>query len=67
MPNLINSRQKGSIIGPLLFVLYINDICVVCTSYMKLYADDAKMYRKIKSRQDVHTVVRYGVSLMLTT
>ena len=31
-------------IEPLLFVLYINDICDVCTSFMKLYADDAKFY-----------------------
>ena len=44
---------QGSIIGPLLFVLYINDICDVCTSFMKLYADDAKLYRNIKSRQGV--------------
>ena len=39
--------------GPLLFVLYINVICDVCTSFMQLYADDAKTFRKIKSRQDV--------------
>ena len=44
---------QGSIIGPVLFVLYINDICDVCTSFMKLYGDDAKLYRNIKSRQDV--------------
>ena len=45
--------SQGSIIGLLLFVLYIKDICDVCTSVMKLYADYAKMYRKIKSRQYV--------------
>ena len=39
-----------SIIRPLLVVLYIKDIC---TSFMKLYADGAKYYRKIKLRQDV--------------
>ena len=44
---------QGSIIGPLLFVLYINDICDVFTSFMKLYADDAKLYRNINSRKDV--------------
>ena len=32
---------------------HINDICDVCTSFMKLYADDSKLYRNIKSRQDV--------------
>ena len=44
---------QGSIIGPLLFVVYINNIRDVCTSFMKLYADDAKLYRNVKSRQDV--------------
>ena len=38
---------------PLLFVLYINNICDVFTSFMKLYADDANICRNIKSRQDV--------------
>ena len=36
-------------------MLYINDICDVCTSFMKLYADDTKMYQKIKSRKYVHS------------
>ena len=44
---------QGSINGPLLFVLYISYICDVCTSFMKLYADESKIYREIKSRQDV--------------
>ena len=42
--------RLGYIIRPLLVVLYIKDIC---TSFMKIYADDAKYFRKITSRQDV--------------
>ena len=60
-----SSVPQGSIIGPLLFVLYINDICDVCTSIMKLYADDAKLYRNIKSRQDVLYLQNYLNALFL--
>ena len=42
----------GSIPGPLLFLLYINDICEVCFSSISLYADDAKLYRRIATIND---------------
>ena len=44
---------QGSIIEPLLFVLYINDVCDACASCLKWYADDARMYQKIMSRKYV--------------
>ena len=44
---------QGSILGPLLFVLYVNDICEVCSSPISLYADDAKIYRRIITINDV--------------
>ena len=43
---------QGSILGPLLFFLYINDICEVCSSSISLYADDAKLYRRITTIND---------------
>ena len=43
---------QGSILGPLLFLLYINDICEVCSSAISLYADDAKLYRRITTIND---------------
>ena len=45
---------QGSILGPLLFVLFRNDICDVVSkdTQILLYADDTKIWRQIKSSDD---------------
>ena len=43
---------QGTVLGPLMFLLYINDITNGLTSNIRLFADDCIIYRTIETRED---------------
>ena len=43
---------QGTVIGPILFLVYINDIKSGVTSDMRLFADDSIIYRTINTDED---------------
>ena len=50
--SVISGIPQGTVLGPLLFVVYINDLLDDIRSDGFLYADDTKIFRQITSRED---------------
>jgi hypothetical protein len=50
--NITSGVPQGTVLGPLLFLIYINDIPDRVKSHLRLFADDSYLYRIINSQQD---------------
>ena len=47
---------QGSVLGQLLFLIYINDLPDVVHSFIKLFANDAKLYAVVNTARDATVV-----------
>ena len=52
--NVLSGVQQGTVLGPLFFLVYINDISKGLSegTKLKLFADDSLLYRTIKDPSD---------------
>ena len=71
--NILSGVPQGTFLGPLMFLLYINDISTGIGSSIHLFADDCVLYRIIKTtedhdhlQQDLNAVVEWTKQWQMT-
>ena len=57
---VLSGVPQGTVLGPTLFLLYINDIVDDIDSDMRLFADDSILYREINTPED-HKILHHDL------
>lgn len=50
--NVTSGVPQGSVLAPILFLLFINDLTVNINANIRLFADDCILYKQVKSSRD---------------
>ena len=58
--NVTSGVPQGSVLGPTLFIIFVNDMPNVINSILLMFADDTKLYRTIDSPQD-HNILQHDI------
>ena len=56
---------QGSVLGPLLFLIYVNDIADSLLSLTRLFADDSSLFYSTSSILDLQGIINHDLQILL--
>lgn len=56
--SVLSGVLQGTVLGPLIFLLFINDITIRISPTPHLFVDDCILYKAIKSTEDSATMLQ---------
>ena len=58
-PIIINAGvPQCCVLGPLLFLIFINDIANEVTSFIRLFADDTSLFKVVEPNKEIETAAQ---------
>ena len=62
---VLSGVPQGTVLGPALFLMFINDLPEQVTSQVRLFADDCVLYRTVDSVED-HSLLQQDLDVLKT-
>ena len=56
--------RQGSVLEPLLFLIYVKDISDRLLSLTRLFADDSSLFYSASSKQDIERIINYDLRIL---
>ena len=53
LQDVLSGVPQGSVLGPILFLIFVNDIDTVVSRHIQKFADDCKVYRSVLTAEDI--------------
>ena len=67
--NVTSGIPQCSVLGPILFTIFINDLPISISSHVKIFADDTKIYNTTENttvlQDDLHTLYEWSNKWLL--
>ena len=61
---MLSGVQQGSVLAPPMFAVYVNDMPERIDSYIKLFADDTKLLRRVQRNEDCEALQQDLVKIL---
>ena len=62
MANVYAGVPQGSVLGPILFLIYINDLPDELTSMCKIFADDTSLFSKVIDKNNSNSQLNFDLA-----